>query len=388
MRAIVWITALLVQVLLAVELPELDSPSGSASVSVGSAQRVSQNAKVSVLCYHDFTARLDATEMRIRKEVFTQQMKKVKDRGINVISLKQFIAWRRGELQLPAENVLITIDDGWRSVYQVAFPVLKQFGYPFVLGIYTDFVANGGLSLDDKMVREMMAAGMEISSHSVSHPFASGVKQARLEGEEAYATFLTKEFGQSQAKLEKRYGQKVETYIYPGGYYTTEMFPILRSFGYEFAFSVKPGKVTRDSPDLELPRYVVLGTGEQVFNYALDFNESSSDAPLVSLPYPVKPEAGKATADRLPWIGVDLSSVPNVDRESVYMRVGGFGKVEGTFIPNTSRFEWQATRPLRSPSVSVIAQWKLQGKDTYEPALKWSFYLDHQPNYIKLAAPK
>ena len=345
-------------------------------------------SQVSILCYHDFTARLGATEMRIKEESFTGQMRILKESGINVIKMSDFIAWKRGEKELPEKNVMITIDDGWRSVYQVAFPVLKKYNFPFTLGLYTEFIEKGELSLTKKMINEMLSNGMEISSHSVSHPFPSSVKKARLAGEQSYTQFLNKEFGESRVILEKLFRKKVETYIYPGGYYTQDMFPVMRSHGYEFSFTVKPGKITRNSVDLELPRYVVLGTTARLFEQALTFKAGALAIPTQKLPYPVKPEAGKASSDRLPWIGVDLSTVKNIDRDSVYMRVSGFGLVKAKFLKDTDRFEWQASRPLRSPTYSVLVNWRLKEKSSYEEPLKWTFLVDRQAGYLSTAEAK
>lgn len=362
--------------LLGVELPE-------------GVEEEEKTSVVSVLCYHDFSATREATEMRIKEDAFAQQMKAVKDSGVNVISLKEFQQWKSGQLELPEENVMITIDDGWRSVYQVAFPILSKHEFPFVLGLYKDFIAKGELSLELEMIQEMLENGMEIASHSVTHPFPSKVKKEREQGTETYEKFLKKELGASKGFLEQKFGSNIVSYIYPGGYYSEDMFPILRFYGYEYAFTVKPGKITRDSKDLELPRYVVLGTTSHLFKQAMRFKtEASYQAGNGALLYPVKPVPGGSIQNRRPWIGVDFSEVEDLDRENIKMSVSGFGEVLGTFIPDTDRFEWNARRSLRAPSYEVTVQWKLKSKNAYEEPLKWSFNIDHQAEYVKAAEGK
>lgn len=347
-------------------------------------ETVSIPSKVSILCYHDFSAKKEATEMRIREELFAQQMQQVADSGINVISMSDFIAWKQGTKDLPEQNILITIDDGWRSVFLVAYPVLKKHEFPFSLGLYKNFIGKGELSLNKSMINEMLMNGMQISSHSVSHPYPSVVKKKRQESDAAYNNFLRTEFGEAKSYLEDLFKQSIPTYIYPGGYYTPDMFPVLRSYGYEFAFTVKPGKVTRDSVDMELPRYVVLGTSDRMFQHALNFEGQNSTANIkTDLAYPVKPPPGTETSERLPWIGVDFEGDDTVDRDSVYMRVGGFGKVDAKFLKDTHRFEWQAMRPLRVPACSVLVQWRKKGSSKYEPPLKWTFLVDQKQQYLK-----
>ena len=107
------------------------------------------------------------------------------------------------------------------------------------------------------MIKEMQQNGCTVGSHSVSHPFPSRVKSHAKKGPEAYKDFLKLELGMSRKFLKSRFGEPVTTYVYPGGYYTEEMFTIGDEAGYEFYFTVKPGKVRRDSPNHTLPSAVI-----------------------------------------------------------------------------------------------------------------------------------
>jgi len=60
---------------------------------------------------------------------FETQMQTLSDDGVTVISLKDFLAWRRGERNIPAKSTILTIDNGYNSAYDVAWPILKGFGY-------------------------------------------------------------------------------------------------------------------------------------------------------------------------------------------------------------------------------------------------------------------
>lgn len=101
------------------------------------------DARVTVLGYHDFSSTKDATEMLISTGKFRRQMQAIKDLGLNVISLEDFTAWKRGEKTIQDRSVLITIDDGWKSIYTDAFPILKEMGFPFTIFLYTNYI-NGG----------------------------------------------------------------------------------------------------------------------------------------------------------------------------------------------------------------------------------------------------
>jgi hypothetical protein len=221
-----------------------------------------------------------------------------------------------------------------------------------------------------------------IGSHSVSHPFPSKIKKAAKEGPEAYEKFLRNELGNSKKFLDDTFKIKVDTYAYPGGYYTDEMFPLADELGYNQLFTVKPGKIRRDSARYTLPRYIVLGNHDAAFNAAMVFrNGARVTATPISLPHPTKPEPGEIIASRLPDIEIDLSGVKDLDPESVVMRVAGFGKVPLKADTMSFLYKWTVSRPLRQPLCEVTTQWRLKGKESYEPLIRWSFRIDHEVAY-------
>lgn len=340
---------------------------------------------VSILCYHDFTEEGKATEMRLRKNDFKQQLETISQSGVPVISYEDFIAWKKGEKNLPPQCILITIDDGWRSVYEVAYPILKQYKFPFACALYKDYVNGGRLALTTEMIGEMMQNGMSIMSHSVSHPFPSKIKKQRKLGNTSFQTFLRKEIGSSKTYFEQKFSQRVGGYVYPGGFFTQEMFAILREFGYDHAFTVKPAKVSRDTNPLEIPRYVVLGTTDRSFRFAMEFpmDSTSLGTNSVKTNVPVFPKSGQYIVDRRPEISVSLNSITDLDPESLSMTVSGFGKVPASFDSEKKTFSWNVNRPLRSPKYSVSVTYRKNGAKRTEVPIRWSFGLDFQTLYQK-----
>ncbi|MGJ8672521.1 polysaccharide deacetylase family protein [Rubritalea sp.] len=347
---------------------------------------------VSVLGYHDFSSSKPATEMCLPLDKFRAQMQALKELNLKVISLDEFIAWKNGTHRLPERSILITIDDGWKSVYDEAYPILKEFGYPFTLYLYQDFVGSKNLALTEPLIKEMMRNGASIGSHSVSHPYPSTVKKHMAEGNDAYQKFLTKEFGQSKQFLENKFGVDITTYVYPGGFHTPEMFNIANETGYEFLFTVIPGKVSKKSSDLTLARYVILGTHDSIFENATSFPATATTAEslgvkIQSTPHPVSPVAGATVDERLPEISVDLSAVEQLDPESVVMRVSGFGKVPHTYSPESKKFSWKVNRRLRKPTCDITVSWKLLKAEKYEKPMHWTFVINRQAAYLPTTAP-
>lgn len=355
---------------------------------------VDDGTRVAVLGYHDFSETEEQTEMLIRTSKFRQQMETIRELNLPVISMDEFQRWKRGEADLPPRSVMITIDDGWKSVYTDAYPILKEFGYPFTLFLYKNYIEGGGKALTIPMIKEMKKHGATIGSHSVSHAYPAEVKAHRREGPDAYDKFLRAEMGESKRFLEATFGDEVSTYAYPGGFHTEEMYPLAKEFGYRQLFTVIPDKVRRDSNDLTLPRYVVLGTHDHIFDLAVSFGSIAGGDPgaIAAIskptPFPVTPAPGALVGDRLPEISADLSKAGAIDPESLIMQVTGFGTVPARWDSETGTLTWKTNRPLRLNQYDVEVRWKPAAAEEAadEPEapdpLRWTFRLDREAAYV------
>ncbi len=347
--------------------------------------------RVTVLGYHDFSETERETEMRIRTSKFRAQMQALKDLDLSVIPMADFQAWKRGEKDIADKSIVITIDDGWKAVYTDAFPILKEFGYPFTLFLYKNYVDGGGKALTTAMIKEMMEHGATIGSHSVSHPLPGAVKTHRRKGSDAYDKFLRNELGESKRFLEAAFGERVTAYAYPGGFHTEEMFPLAAELGYEHLFTVLPGKIRRSNDDRTLPRYIILGTHDRIFDLATTFTEpvvsaSGAAIPEAALarqttPVPVQPEPGAVVADRMPLLTADLSGVADLDPKTLSMKVGGFGEVPAVFDEANKSFSWKINRRLRSPTCQVSITWRDTAGKPPETPLRWTFRIDTEAAY-------
>lgn len=347
--------------------------------------------RVSVIGYHDLAENLPETAMRIHTSKFRKQMEAIRLLGIKVITLDEFIAWKKGEKQIPEKSILITFDDGWKSVYTDAFPVLKELGFPFTIFLYKNYIDGGGKALTSPMIQEMLTAGgLSIGSHSVSHPYPLTVKSYRKKGANAFDAYLRKEMGESKRYIESKFPVKVNSYAYPGGFYTEEMLKLGDEFGYECMFTVVPGKIKRGQPDETLPRYIILGNYDKIFETATTFREGQAagvqtgmgPGPIQTTPYPVSPEAGAIINSRLPEISADLSTVADLDPKTLSMKVSGFGEVPATYTAESGKFFWQVNRRLRQPSCQVAVTWKDTTGKAPESPLRWSFQIDLESAYL------
>ena len=222
-------------------IAEADIPPPPAPVKME--PTINKEARVSVLGYHDFTAGSSTNDMILNIENFRKQMQAIKDAKLPVISMRQFLDWKAAKADIPAECVMITIDDGWKATHTLAMGVLKEFGYPFTIFLYKNYIGVGGRSLTHDEVRELAANGATISSHSVSH---QNMSKRGGRSDEAYDAWLKEELGGSLRFLEENFGDTgavVKTFAFPYGIYNDRVLELAREFGYEACFTVN-GKKT------------------------------------------------------------------------------------------------------------------------------------------------
>ncbi len=342
--------------------------------------------RVAVLGYHNFSETKPVSDMLMRTSEFREQMEYIRRAGLTVISMQEFLEWRFGARELPAECVLITLDDGWRSVYTDAYPILKEYGYPFTIFLYTSYLSGRGSSMSHDMIREMQQNGATVGSHSVNHRYPKEWKAKQAQGEEAYAAMVDEELGSSHDKLSKLFGP-VNTYCYPGGYVTQPMLDRLPGYGYVAAFTVIPGKVTSSEDPWQIHRYMIFGTDPSIFRHAMDFRVAQSGTTISTgstpgtlptstpaPPFPVSPQPHATVPADIPAITADLSGVPGVDYSSIRMKVSGFGRVPVKVDTATRSISWAPPYRIYMPNLSVHVTWK--STDGTSHKAEWSFKVD------------
>ena len=167
---------------------------------------------VPILCYHRFGTRAD--HMEISPQKFREQMEYLKRNNYRVISLKSLLGFLKGEQQLPKRAVVLTIDDGHRSIYREAFPILKEYGYPATVFVYSDYVNNGGLKT--KEMKAMTKSGLiSIQPHSKTHSNLA-VRQVG-ESKSQYQRRIRREISIPNELLVKQLGERPRFYAYPFG---------------------------------------------------------------------------------------------------------------------------------------------------------------------------
>lgn len=195
---------------------------------------------VSILMYHGFAVGPAHNRYQTSAADFRAQLEFLRQNEIPVIRLGDLAdAYKSGDWsKMPPRSVVITIDDGQRSVYNTAFPILKEFNAPFTLALYSDHVGGKGTLQWDE-IKEMMAAGAEIGCHTASHANLKRASQ-RFTGE-AFRSFMVAETVKSREVLEKGTGAPVRYFFYPYGSYSQETQSFLSLAGYDCILTTNDG---------------------------------------------------------------------------------------------------------------------------------------------------
>lgn len=210
---------------------------------------------VPILCYHKFGTN-DNSSMSISPGLFRQQMHYLKENGYRVISPEDLLPFLEYRRQIPKKAVLITIDDGFQSAYDVAWPILREFGFPATLFVYTDYVGISEKAITWDGLRELKANGFTIGSHSVAH--SDLTKQQEDETGEAFRKRLEKEIFMSKQILDRKLNQDTLIFSFPYGRYNPELVKMSEKAGYRLAVTVDRGGNPFFSNPLALKRDMIL----------------------------------------------------------------------------------------------------------------------------------
>jgi len=197
---------------------------------------------VPILMYHvtsDPPADAPFPDLYVRRSEFEDQMTALRQAGFVAVTQQEvWDAWHR-DGPLPARAVVVSIDDGYRSNYLNARPILRRLGWPAVLNLKVGNLHEPDYGVTAGQVRELIALGWEIDSHTIDHPDLTTVDAATL----------AREVGESRRRLQRAFGVPVNFFCYPAGRYDDAVIAAVERAGYLGATTVEPGLARPDAGD-------------------------------------------------------------------------------------------------------------------------------------------
>ena len=167
---------------------------------------------------------------------FAEEMRYLDSHGYHVISLQQaYDYWHGGDL--PRRPIVVSFDDGYRSQYRSAMPILARHGWAGVLNLVVHNLRSH--ELGPRRVRTMISRDWEVDSHTLTHPDLTGL------GPDA----LRAQVGGSRRLLRRALHIPVNFFCYPSGRFDAAVISAVRRAGYLLATTTIAGLGRPSEPD-------------------------------------------------------------------------------------------------------------------------------------------
>jgi peptidoglycan/xylan/chitin deacetylase (PgdA/CDA1 family) len=191
-----------------------------------------------LLVYHgiaEASDRDDPKRLLTSPEHLEAHLRFLQRRGYRFLTAEELL----GEGAPSPRTAVVTFDDGWRNWLTGALPVLERLSLratfyvcPGLFGLaHPELAGPEGALLDEEGTSRLAAAGMELGSHSLTHPDLRKLDEAALGFE----------LVESKAAVERITGRPCRTFAYPYGLYDERVVQAVADAGYELAFRWHPG---------------------------------------------------------------------------------------------------------------------------------------------------
>ncbi len=249
------LAGLLVFVILFVALCIMALPGGGATLAQEAAKAPTQ-APIPILAYHRFDPTTPGPTT-VTTRVFEQQLQWLAAHHYKIVPLRAVVDSLRGTAPpVATPAVVITIDDGHRSVYTELFPIIRRERVPVTLFIYPSAISHATYALTWDQLKEMLASGLvAVQSHTYWHPDFRKERARRTPAD--YQAFVDLQLTRSKSVLESRLGIKVDMLAWPFGIIDHELEAAAAHAGYVAAFAYEGRLATPDADLFALPRIPV-----------------------------------------------------------------------------------------------------------------------------------
>jgi peptidoglycan/xylan/chitin deacetylase (PgdA/CDA1 family) len=218
-----------------------------------------------VLTYHHVGPRTRGVRLKglyVSPELFERQMAELKAEGFETDAFGTV----RSNQGRP-KTVSVTFDDGFADVYENALPVLREYGFRSIQFLVAELLGKTsewqtrsgelpGVLMDQAQIKEWLAAGQEIGSHTLTHPWLTRVSLSQAREEI---------FG-SKKKLEDAFGGVVEHFCYPYGDWNPAIRDLVAEAGYKSACTTKFGVNRTEADSFALNRITVRYPSRKLSN--------------------------------------------------------------------------------------------------------------------------
>jgi peptidoglycan/xylan/chitin deacetylase (PgdA/CDA1 family) len=226
-----------------------------------------------LLVYHRFTDD-GPKSTSVAPELFRSHLSYLQENDFEVLPLNEVIEALQANTTLPDKCVSLTADDGYQSIYDNAYPLLKEFQMPMAIFVATEAI--------DKHFSAMMSWKQLVEMSDLITSYNHGVSHSHLVNEKEGV--IVAEITDAQKRLETELGTQTKFFAYPYGEFDDATYGQLQALGY-VGFGQQSGAIGVNSDWLNLPRYAMAGSYAKMSSFSLKVN---------SLPMPIASEQPKS----------------------------------------------------------------------------------------------
>lgn len=370
---------------------------------IGAPSEASTPANLTILSYHEIAERKDALvpEYAVTPTNFVRQMDWLKNNGYHFVSMNDVIADREGKNHLPEKAVLITFDDGYRSVYTYGFPILKLFHAPAVIALVGSWLEEKGtVDFDGRAIprselmswadiHDMTSSGLvEVASHS--HSLHQGIlanpqgnkepattarryllNSQSYETDASYRQRITADLKANNTLLRLHTGLSPRIIVWPYGRYNATVRDIAIKQGMLIGLTLDDGANSTKTPLYGLRRVLVesvMSLGElakEMANRNADLTDNDRPAKIMHVDldnvYDPNPEQQEKNLSHL------LDRIVAMGVNTVYLQAfsdpDGNGSADAVYFPNRHL-------PMRADLFNRVA-WQIETRTRVKRVYAW-----------------
>lgn len=221
---------------------------------------IKASKEIPILMYHHMLKkrenRYKNNESVIHVEDFEEQMKYLHEQGYYTIKPEELKKYLKGEICLPEKSIMITFDDGHRSNFVYAYPIMKKYGFKGTIFMITKVIYEDKVEFNPKQMQYLSYKEMNQSkdvftfgSHTHNLHYLNNRNKSYLICKSKEE--IKKDLKQSMKILNTKY------IAYPYGHYRKNTIDILKELGFELAFTVQKGKVRVKDDSFQLKRMAI-----------------------------------------------------------------------------------------------------------------------------------
>ncbi|MFD2191547.1 poly-beta-1,6-N-acetyl-D-glucosamine N-deacetylase PgaB [Pistricoccus aurantiacus] len=361
----------------------------------------------SILSYHDVIDLTQTPDQKVYPQTITrdrlvEQFNMIDELGYQPISFQQILDARAGKQPLPEKAVLLTFDDGYRSVYDIIFPLLKLYDFPAVIApvgswmavppggkvLYGDVYLPRERFMTWEQLRELQDSPLiEVASHSydlhhgvVGNPFGNQLPaavspkwspgnfngMAGYESPQEYEARVGNDLKRASAQLKEKLGQAPRILFWPYGAYSQAAIDLSAQAGMPYTFSLLAHINKLNDDTGELGRFLIdQETSLETFEEYLSgdtWERKTKRVVHVDLDYVYDPDPQQQSRN----LDLLLDRIKRQGISTVYLQAyadaDGDGVAEAMYFPNRhmpmkedlfNRVAWQ----LKKRSLVEVYAW-------------------------------